>query len=130
MEKPQLSVVSGEQTPATALEFSETVRTVVQLARRGGLRPPVFRSPPRYESVDRTILRRRSRPPVVAIRRLGRPLPAVQADVIEAIVVSNRLSYERADRFRRAAWGALDGGNNPAGAPPSKQASDSSEHVA
>lgn len=131
MAKPQLTVVSGDNSPATALEFSESVRTVVQLSRRGGLVPPVFRSPPRKEQVDRTIRHRGSRPPVVAIRRLGRPLSAVQADVIEAIVVSNRLSCERADRFRRAAWEALDGRRHTSPRPGrGSGAAAAAEHVA
>ena len=113
MAKPRLTLVPGDPVPATALEFSEAVRSVVQLARRGGLLPPVFRSPPRHEGVDRTIRHRPDAPPVVAIRRLGRPLPAVQADVIEAVVVANQLSCERADRFRRAAWRLLEGNAAP-----------------
>ena len=117
MARPQLTVVGGDTSPATALEFSESVRTVVQLARRGGLVPPVFRSPPSSDSVDRTIRRRGTLPPVVSIRRRGRPLPAIQADVIEAIVVANDLDAGRADRFRRAAWTALAGSPVPMGTP-------------
>jgi hypothetical protein len=45
---------------------------------------------------------------VVAIARAGRPLAAVQSDVIEAIVVANDLDGRRADRFRRAAWNELE----------------------
>ena len=96
-------------TRATALRFSETVRTVVGLSRRGRLVTPVFRSPPALEGMDRTIRWRCDKPPVVAIAREGRPLAAVQSDVIEAVVVANSLDRRRADRFRRAAWAALDG---------------------
>lgn len=60
------------------------------------------------EGVDRTIRWRGDRPPVVAIAREGRPLAAVQSDVIEAVVVANSLDERRADRFRRAAWNVLD----------------------
>jgi hypothetical protein len=93
---------------ATAVRFSESVRTVVTLARRGGLLTPVFRSPPNRPGVDRTIRWRGARAPVVAITRRDRPLAAVQADMIEAVVVTNGLHEQRADRFRRAAWGALE----------------------
>jgi hypothetical protein len=119
MGKPQLTVVAGDLPPATALDFAEAVRAVVDLSRRGGLVAPVFRSPPRDVRADRTIRRRGQRPPVVAIRRLGRPLPAVQADVIEAVVVANSLDCERADRFRRAAWATLEGGRVGRGGSPS-----------
>jgi hypothetical protein len=69
----------------------------------------VFRSPPRRPGVDRTIRRRRSAAPLVSVRLCDRPLAAVRADVIEGVVVANRLDGERADRFRRAAWTALGG---------------------
>ncbi|MCP4435717.1 MAG: hypothetical protein GY812_09515 [Actinomycetia bacterium] len=121
MSRPQLTVVTRDPsnshrraTAATALEFSETVRTVVALSRRGRLVVPVFRSPPRVEDVDRTIRWRSARSPVVAIRRTGRPLAAIQSDVIEAVVVANDLPRDRADRFRHAAWSALQGtGGSP-----------------
>lgn len=110
MPRPQLSVVSDDATPpATALQFSEAVRAVVALSRRGGLVAPVFRSPPRREGVDRTIRRRGTRPAVIAVRRAGRPLPAVLSDVIEGVVAANDLTGERADRFRHAAWSVLQG---------------------
>lgn len=103
---------------ASALEFSESVRRVVDLARRGGLTAPVFRSPPRLDGVDRTI-RRGRRGAVVAIRRVGRPLAAVQADVIEGVVAANGLSGARADRFRRVAWQRLERRNAPVSPAPS-----------
>lgn len=93
---------------ASAVRFSESVRTVVALSRRGGLVPPVFRSPPGHPGADRTIRRRGDKPPVVAIARSDRPLAAVQSDVIEAVVVANELDGRRADRFRRAAWSELE----------------------
>lgn len=93
---------------ASAIRFSDSVRTVVALSKRGGLSAPVFRSPPRRPGVDRTIRRRGDRPPVVAIARSGRPLAAVLSDVIEAVVVANDLDGCRADRFRRAAWSELE----------------------
>lgn len=92
---------------AGAVQFSDSVRRVVDLAVRGGLSAPVFRSPPRIEGVDRTIRRGRNSA-VVAVRRQGRPLAAVQADVIEGVVAANGLEGVRADRFRRAAWNRLE----------------------
>lgn len=111
------AINSADPLPATALRFSETVRSVIALARRGRLRPPVFRSPPGLEQVDRSIRRRPNGTVVVAVRRAGRPLAAVQADVIEGVVVANSLDRERADHFRRAAWDQLAGTATPAGPP-------------
>ena len=112
---------------ATAVQFSESVRLVVGLARRGGLRPPVFRSPPTLPEVDRTIRRSTSGSVVVAVRRDGRPLAAVQADVIEGVVAANGLSGHRADRFRHAAWAELDG--RPASAGPPRRRSERGERA-
>jgi len=92
---------------ASALQFSESVRHVIGAARRAGLRPPVFRSPPRLDGVDRTIRRRANGTVVVAVRRVGRPLAAVQADVVEGVVAANELAGEPADQFRHAAWARL-----------------------
>jgi|GEM_PF-986523 len=97
--------VSGERP--SAIRFAECVRSVVTVARRRGLRPPVFRSPPRLESVDRTIRRQSDGGSVISIRLTGRPFAAVQSDVVEGVVVANELIGEPADRFRRAAWESL-----------------------
>jgi hypothetical protein len=94
---------------ASALQFSETVRLVVALARRHQLRPPVFRSPPRLDGVDRSIRRRPNGTVVVAVRRVDRPLAAVQADVIDGVLAANAVVGERADRFRHQAWELLAG---------------------
>lgn len=100
-------------TGASALQFSETVRQVVGLARRHRLRPPVFRSPPGLDGVDRSIRRRPNGTVVVAVRRTGRPLAAVQADVIDGVLAANRIVGEPADRFRHAAWDRLAGSGAP-----------------
>ncbi|MFM7068013.1 MAG: hypothetical protein ACKOYM_01010, partial [Actinomycetes bacterium] len=76
-------------------------------ARRRGLRPPVFRSPPRIDGVDRTIRRRPDGVVVVAVRLADRPFAAVQADVVEGVVVANELDAADAARFRQSAWSAL-----------------------
>lgn len=107
--EPTVDTPPGKGGCASAVQFSESVRRVVGLARRGGLRPPVFRSPPTLSGVDRTIRRRPSGSVVVAVRREGRPLAAVQADVIDGVVAATGLSGQRADRFRHAAWAELSG---------------------
>ena len=103
------SGVGADVAHTSAVQFSEAVRRVVGVARRGRLTAPVFRSPPRLDGVDRSIRRRSNGSVVVAVRRLGRPLAAVQADIIEGVVVANALDGSRADRFRHAAWQQLVG---------------------
>ncbi len=105
---------SGGST--TALQFSEAVRTVIAVAHRHRLRPPVFRSPPALDGVDRTIRRRVGAPDVVAVRRADRPVAAVRADVVEGIVAANGLAGAGADRFRHDAWAALDPAANASAA--------------
>ena len=107
MQQPRLRTV-GERPPA--VRFAECVRAVTSVARRAGLGAPAFRSPPGIEGIDRTLRRRSDGSAVVAVRLVGRPFCAVEADVIEGFVVANRLTGRAADRFRRAAWIELEGG--------------------
>lgn len=106
-----LRAVEDDVQRTSATQFSECVRAVVTLCRRRGLKPPVFRSPPRIDGVDRSILRRANGTVIVAVRRGQRPPAAVRADVIEGAIVANRLTGESADRFRGLAWAAVDGGS-------------------
>jgi len=107
------AAVSSDATRPASVRFAETVRAVVTAARRRGLRPPVFRSPPRLEWVDRTIRRQPDGAVVIAIRTVGRPFAAVQADVVEGVVVANELDTSDADTFRRAAWSAIVAAERP-----------------
>lgn len=68
-----------------------------------GLVGPSFRCPPRLVGVDRTI-RRRGEGAIVSVRLRGRPWPAVVADMIEGVVVANRLDPPRSDRLRAELW--------------------------
>lgn len=95
--------------PPPAIAFAEVVRAVTAVARKRGLKVPVFRSPPRLADVDRTLRRRSDGQVVVAVRLKGRPFAAVQSDVIAGVVAVNGLGGQDAGRFRRAAWAAVDG---------------------
>ena len=107
VQERRLSAVR-ERPPA--VRFAELVRAVSAVARRRKLRVPVFRSPPRLADVDRTLRRSVDGTVVVAVRLTDRPFAAVQSDVIAGIVAANGLEGQAADRFRRAAWAAVDGG--------------------
>lgn len=108
-----LAVVDGS---TSAADFSECVRIVLAVARHLQLDTPVFRSPPRIAGVDRSI-QRRDKSTVVAIRRDDRPSAAVQADIIEGVVVANYLDPEEANEFRRLSWSAITSGLTPGMSP-------------
>jgi hypothetical protein len=83
----------------TAAAFSAVARLLADEARRRGLDAPGFRSPPRLPGAPRTI-RRLSAGSVVAIRRAGRPAEDVIADMVEGVLVANRVSGAAAEQFR------------------------------
>jgi hypothetical protein len=89
--------------PATTLRFAEAARSLAREARRRGLVGPSYRSPPRLVGVDRTV-RRRPDGAVIAVAVRGRPWVAVLADMIEGVVVANRLGPPHADRLRAELW--------------------------
>jgi hypothetical protein len=87
----------------TSLRFARLARTLADAARAEGLRAPTYRSPPRIPDVTRSIVRRG--PAVtVAVALRDRPWPAVVADMVEGVVVANRLTGVRADRARSDLW--------------------------
>jgi hypothetical protein len=92
--------------PATLVRFTAAARVLGQAARRSGLIAPGFRSPPRRIGADRTVRRRRGGP-IVAVRVRGRPWVPVLADMVEGVVVANRLVGPDADRARDAMWQAV-----------------------
>jgi hypothetical protein len=94
--------------PATAMtastvEFASAARNLTREARRRGLVGPTFRCPPRLVGVDRTI-RRHDDGAIVSVRLRSRPWAAVLADMIEGVVVANRLQPPHADRLRSDLW--------------------------
>lgn len=93
---------------ATSLRFAYAARVLSRVARERALQPPSFRSPPSIAGVQRT-LRRRGDAATVAVRLRGRPWPAVLADMIEGVVVVNRLHGVEADALRSALWAAVEG---------------------
>lgn len=90
---------------ASTVDFASAARTLTREARRRGLIGPSFRCPPRLVGVDRT-LRRHGDRAVVSVRLRGRPWVAVLADMIEGVVVANRLQPPHADRLRNDLWEA------------------------
>lgn len=93
---------------ASALHFATTARLLSAEARRLGLVPPGFRSPPGIIGVDRSLRRRPGTAASVAVRLAGRPRPAVVADMIEGVVAANALRGPAADRCRAALWDVVE----------------------
>ena len=92
---------------STSLRFAVAVRAIADECRRLGLVVPGFRSPPRLHGVDRSLRRRSDGGATVAVVLRGRPWPAVLADLVEGVVVTNRLGNGRADQVRAALWRVL-----------------------
>jgi hypothetical protein len=72
--------------------FAAAARALSDEARRLGLQPPGFRSPPGLVGVDRSLRRRPGGVPAVAVRVGDRPITVVAADMVEGVVVANGLS--------------------------------------
>ena len=95
----------------SALEFAVLARRLADEARRLGLVPPAFRSPPGVDGPRRAVRRHRGRGATVVVRREGRPAADVAADMVEGVVVANGLDGRRAATCRKAlgAAASLDG---------------------
>ncbi len=91
----------------SALDFAEAARLLAREARRRGLVAPSYRCPPRIVGVDRSVRRLDGGRAVVAVQLKGRPWLAVLGDMIEGVVVANRLQSPAADRLRSELWSAV-----------------------
>ena len=96
----------------SSLRFAEAARTLSDTARATGFRAPSFRSPPRIGG-DRSIRRQAKGGATVAVRYRDRPWPAVLADMVEGVVVTNEAAAEAADTLRRDLWAALERVSGP-----------------
>lgn len=96
-----------EAMESTSVRFAGAARDLGRAARLRDLVAPSFKSPPRLDGYSRTI-RRRAAGNTVSIVLRDRPWPAVIADMIEGIVVSNSLTGARADQIRAALWLAVE----------------------
>jgi hypothetical protein len=88
------------------MQFSHVARTLARETRRRGLVTPGFRCPPRIVGTQRTV-RRHGGGVTIAVQLKGRPFAAVVADMVEGVVVANRLTPPHADRVRTELWQVL-----------------------
>ena len=93
---------------ATSVRFANAARVLAQASRRDGLVVPGFRSPPRLPGVDRSVRQLASGQVMISVRLRDRPWTAVVSDMVEGVLVANRLAVADADAARRRLWACLD----------------------
>lgn len=89
------------------MQFATAARVLADTARSLRLTAPSFRSPPRLQA-DRTIRGSGTPSATVSVRVKGRPWLAVLADLVEGVVVTNRLTGASADRCRTELWSTIE----------------------
>ena len=102
---------------SSTARFAHAARRLGAAARAAGLTVPAFRSPPRRSGAPRTI-RRLPGGPVVAVVMRDRPFADVLADMVEGVVIANRLQEPAAARVRTSLLEAVMP-PNPVGEAPS-----------
>lgn len=94
----------GGVVESQSVQFGELARAVSNRARSLELVAPVFKSPPKVVGATRTVRWRRDGRGVVAVAFRNRPLPAVVSDLIEGVLVINRLDGVDLCRARDDMW--------------------------
>ena len=92
-----------------SFQFSTACRSLSAAARAAGLQAPSFRSPPGVEGATRTIRRRGRTAAVLSVAIHGRPTEVILSDLVEGVVVANRLEGTEAIRARSLLWEAVTG---------------------
>lgn len=90
-----------------SFQFSSTCRALAAAARAAGLVAPSFRSPPGVDGATRTLRRRGPTSSVLAVAIHGRPTEVVLADLVEGIVIANRLTGKDSLQARTVLWEAI-----------------------
>lgn len=110
---PNMRVVNGDSQPSESgtgrcLAFAEAARRLGAAVRGQGLVMPSFRSPPREIGRRRSLTRHADGSVAVAVMVRNRVWEAVLADMIEGIVVANRMAGIDAEVLRDLLWEALE----------------------
>ncbi len=84
---------------APTVRFATVARRLGAATWAAGLTVPAFRTPPRRPGAPRTI-RRLPGGPVVAVALQGRVFTEVVHDMVDGVIVANRLEGEAAGRVR------------------------------
>ncbi|HEX2043080.1 MAG TPA: hypothetical protein VHF24_10635 [Acidimicrobiales bacterium] len=97
---------------AASIRFAAAARRLAAACRARHLAVPAFRSPPRLAGAARSIRRRPDGTAVVAVAVRGRPFADVAADMVEGVLVANRLAGPSADGVRAALLAAVVQGDD------------------
>lgn len=111
---PGMRVIHGENrdqesSTGRCLAFAEAARLLGMAVRGQELVMPSFRSPPREVGRRRTLARHDDGSVTVSVMVRNRIWEAVVADMIEGVVVANRLDGIDAEALRDQLWEALEG---------------------
>jgi hypothetical protein len=98
----------GDVDNLPALRFADAARRLGAAAHEAGLAVPAFRCPPRVSGASRTI-RRYPGGTVVSIRLRDRPFAAALDDMVEGVLVANRVAPADAVRLRQVLEDAVHG---------------------
>ncbi len=98
-----------ENNTGRCLAFAEAARQLGMAVRGQDLVTPSFRSPPREVGRRRTLARHDDGSVTVSVMVRNRIWEAVVADMIEGIVVANRMDGIDAEALRDHLWEALEG---------------------
>lgn len=83
-----------------SMQFARVARTLGEAANRGGLVVPAFRSPPRQPGVRRSLQRRHDGSITVSVALRDRPWLAVQADMVDGVLVANKFTDAQKAEWR------------------------------
>jgi hypothetical protein len=97
------------------VRFAAVARRLGAASRAAGLTVPAFRTPPRRPGAPRTI-RRLPGGPVVAVTLHDRAFTEVVRDMVDGVVVANRLDGEVGRRIRASLLRAITAPGNSAAA--------------
>jgi hypothetical protein len=107
---------------APVLCFADAAKRLGAATRAAGLVVPAFRCPPRVPGARRTV-RRYPGGAVVSVALRERPFDEVASDMVEGVIVVNRLEGEAALRVRTALLEGLGAARRSApSAPPHSEA--------
>lgn len=114
MTDRHMRVIHGEHREQDSdtgrcLAFAEAARQLGMAVRGLGLVMPSFRSPPRQVGRRRTLARHADGSVTVSVMVRNRLWVAVLADMIEGVVVANRMDGIDAEALRDQLWEALEG---------------------
>ncbi len=98
-ENSPTAIPTAPPAELPAVRFAEAARSLGRAAHAVGLEVPAFRCPPKVPGAART-LRRYPGGTVVAVRLRGRAFEEALADMVEGVLVANRVPEPDATRLR------------------------------